>query len=263
MDEKPDVIRHEIEETRSSLAEKLETLEQKVTSTVTGATDGVAETVAAVKDSVQETVSTVKDTVQDTISAVKDTVQKGVESVKNAFDVVSHTQRHPMLMFAGSMAAGYVAGLVVARAFGSHHHRRRVSDFQASTPATPARPAFSSGNGNGRHETASRQEAASASASSAPGFLSSLLGRFGPEISRLKSLALGAIVHSVRQNIEKAVPEPMRPSLMGIIDSFSEKIGAETSPSANPFTQDTSKSGSTKGTHGTAGSSDFSQAHSH
>ena len=80
--ENEDVIREQMEDTRTSLTEKLETLESQVASTVQGATTNVAETVEAVKetveavkDTVQQTVTTVKESVEETICAVKETVQ--------------------------------------------------------------------------------------------------------------------------------------------------------------------------------------------
>jgi len=102
--ENEDVIRDQMEDTRTSLTEKLETLEKKVVSTVDSATTNVAETVESVKETVQETVSTVKDTVQDTICAVKDSVKEGVGAVKDVFDVSRHVERHPWLMIGGSVA---------------------------------------------------------------------------------------------------------------------------------------------------------------
>ena len=74
--ENEDLIRKKMEETRTSLTEKLETLEEQVAGTVQGATAAVSDTVETVKDSVEETVSTVKDTVQETVGTVKDTVQE-------------------------------------------------------------------------------------------------------------------------------------------------------------------------------------------
>src|SRR5438105_8802525 len=108
--ENEDVIRDQMEDTRTSLTEKLETLEKKVASTVESATSNVAETVEAVKETVQETVSTVKDTVQDTVCTVKSTVREGVGAVKDAFDICGHVERHPWVMLGGSIAVGYVLG---------------------------------------------------------------------------------------------------------------------------------------------------------
>jgi phosphate uptake regulator len=73
MDDSPEVIRLQMEETRASLSEKLETLEQQVVGTVQDARAAVTDTVETVKEAVHETVETVKDT----------------------FDIGAQMQRHP------------------------------------------------------------------------------------------------------------------------------------------------------------------------
>lgn len=91
MDQNPDVIRHNIEETRSALTEKLETLECEVLGTVRSAKEAVTSTVENVKETVEETVQTVKET----------------------FDLRLQVERHPWAMFGGSVAAGFVIGNVL------------------------------------------------------------------------------------------------------------------------------------------------------
>jgi ElaB/YqjD/DUF883 family membrane-anchored ribosome-binding protein len=84
--ESEQVIKHRMEQTRESLIEKIETLENKVMNSVQNATSAVSETVASVKE----------------------TMHEGVESVKDAVDVKAHVDRHPWLMIGGSIFAGYV-----------------------------------------------------------------------------------------------------------------------------------------------------------
>src|SRR5438105_4518592 len=64
MDQNPDVIRHNIEETRSALTDKLETLEHEVFGTVREATQAVSDTVENVKETVACTVENVKEKVE-------------------------------------------------------------------------------------------------------------------------------------------------------------------------------------------------------
>src|SRR2546423_4651080 len=102
MDDKTEVIRHNIEETHNALSDKLETLEHTVVDTVQGPTTAVAETVGTVKEAVQETVEQVKETVQST-----------VEKVKETFDLRLQVERHPWLMLGGSVGVGYLAGTLL------------------------------------------------------------------------------------------------------------------------------------------------------
>lgn len=88
MAEEPDVIREQIEETRTSLTEKLETLEGQV----------------------RETVQSAKATVEDTLETVKSSVQNTVESVKQTFDLSYQVDRHPWAMTGGSFVVGFLLG---------------------------------------------------------------------------------------------------------------------------------------------------------
>ena len=205
-----DVIRDQMEDTRTSLTDKLETLEKQVAHTVTDATTGVAETVESVRESVQETVASVKDTVEETISAVKESMHQGVEAVRGFFDIPDHVDHHPWAMMGGSVVLGYVVGSLLGRAAPP---KREYSSARPSQQPQSAR-AYS----NGRSDAAS---------SEAPG----LLNNFGPEIAKLKKLAIGSLMGAVRDMIHKAVPPDIGASLDGIISSVTEKITGVKTPS--------------------------------
>ena len=80
MDQKSDLIKEDIEETRSQLTEKLGTLESQLRGTVQSA----------------------RDTVEDTIQNVKDSVKK--------FTPGYQIEEHPLLILGGSVAAGLLVG---------------------------------------------------------------------------------------------------------------------------------------------------------
>ena len=95
-DDDPEVIRAQMQETRTALTEKLEALEHQVVDTVQATTSTVAETVQQVKAAVEDTVGTVKDTVQSAVGGVKESVQGAVSSVAGVFDVRRHVRRLPL-----------------------------------------------------------------------------------------------------------------------------------------------------------------------
>jgi ElaB/YqjD/DUF883 family membrane-anchored ribosome-binding protein len=198
-----DVIRNQMEDTRTSLTDKLETLEKQVVDTVQDATSNVAETVAAVKDSVQDTVTSVKDTVQETFSAVKESMRQSVNAVKGVFDIPEHVDRHPWAMMGGSVVLGYVLGAVLR---GSGATRHSFSSLRSPQPAS------SRSSSNGRHEDTGPQSS------------EGLLTKLAPEISKLKGLALGAVVGAVREMIQNAVPPDLASSLNEIFTSITEKV---------------------------------------
>jgi hypothetical protein len=108
MDNQPEVILHQMEETRTSLTEKIEQLEKQVAETVHGAASAVTETVENVKESVKETVDTVKD----------------------AFNLSHQVERHPWAMFGGSVALGYLGAVLTSRPAESRH---RANGYAAAS----------------------------------------------------------------------------------------------------------------------------------
>lgn len=201
-------IRHQMEETRTALTEKLETLENQVVETVQGATSAVNETVENIKDSVQETVSTVKDTVEGTVTAVKDTVSDSVETVKEYMDLRAWVEQYPWLMLGGSVGFGYMLGVIFPKAEPfKTQELARVSDG----PPRAHGPTRNGGHRR-RHEAPARP---------------SWLAEFAPELTKLKALALGALFGTAREMISRSVPGHMGQQLSQIVDNVTAKIGGE------------------------------------
>jgi len=88
-----EVIRQQMDDTRTALQDKLETLEQQVKDTVQEATEGV--------------------------QTVKEAVQETVNNVKESLDFKLQYQQHPWLFFAGATAIGVVGStLLLSRSRG-------------------------------------------------------------------------------------------------------------------------------------------------
>jgi hypothetical protein len=179
-------LREKMEETRGALSEKIETLEEKVV--------GIADTATT---TVAETVQTVKEVVENTVESVKEGVEGTVETVKGIFDVPGHFRRYPWAMFAGSLAAGFAAG-------------KLLSADGAARP--PPAPADAPGPARARED-------------GGPGWLSWLAEQFGPELEKVKGLALGATFGLVRDLLTRAVPESLGGQVKDVVDSFTTKMG--------------------------------------
>jgi hypothetical protein len=202
--EPEEMIKHQMLETRASLAEKLETLEQQVVGTVQGATWAVTDTVDSVKEAVQSTVEMAKTSVHDTVEAVKDT-----------FDISRQVRQHPWLMMGGSVVLGYAGGSLLNRA-------ERESSRDYTSYRSPSRGERDGGT-KGRVE-----EAPSARASSAPApdhLLANLGQKFETEIQKLKGLAVGTMLGVVRDMIASSAPPQIGSELADIIDSATVKLG--------------------------------------
>lgn len=196
----PEVIRQRMEQTRMALTEKLETLENQVVETVQGATSAVTETVESVKDAVQETVCTVKESVSDT-----------VETVKHTFDLPLQVERHPWVMFGGSVAVGYLAGTLLP-SMGP----RRVDWDAMSQPAEPKafRATEEPARPNGRSSQSSQ-------------WLGGLTQTFGSEIDQLKGLAIGTLLGVARDFLVQSVPEHLGDQVKELMDNFTTKLGGQ------------------------------------
>jgi ElaB/YqjD/DUF883 family membrane-anchored ribosome-binding protein len=134
MDPQPDAIRPQINETRSSLTEKLETLEAEVLGTVRCARS----TVATARDAVAETLTSARETVQETLSSVQETVQSAGDAVKRTFDIPYQVDRHPWVMLGLSLVSGAIAGALLGgpRTAGERLSRR-LSELSRRGPAEP------------------------------------------------------------------------------------------------------------------------------
>lgn len=200
--ENENVIRQDMQDTRQSLTEKLETLESKIIGSVEEA-----------RAAVRETVTTVKETMHD-----------GVETVKEAVDVRVQFERRPWLMLGGSVLCGFVLGsLFSGQAKGAPAEWRPLAE----------RPPYTPGNGKHKPRSEQRSEQRSETPAETGAATKSWLASFEPEINQLKGLALGAALGTVREMLTDEVPPHMAERLREIIDAATEKIGGELMPSSD------------------------------
>jgi ElaB/YqjD/DUF883 family membrane-anchored ribosome-binding protein len=185
MDPQPDVIREQIEETRSSLTEKLETLEAEVKGTVQNA---------------RETVESAKEAVEDTISSVKQSVQNATDTVKRTFDVPYQVNRHPFAMLGLSFLGGLALGALSGGRFSSG---RRLADRMSEAsvvppqrrPEEPQRSAWNRLTDRLTHGEPGK-----------PGFVDKLSSQLGDEMEKVKDMAIAALVGVVADVAKKSIP---------------------------------------------------------
>jgi ElaB/YqjD/DUF883 family membrane-anchored ribosome-binding protein len=173
MGPQPDVIRQQIEETRSSLTEKLEALEAEVKGTVQSA----------------------KETVEGTISSVKETVTNAKETVKHTFDIPYQVARHPWAMLGLSLVSGIVAGaLLGGRVSTDRRIARRMSEASREPPER-AETAPAAAWSRVTHDGQAR-----------PGFLDKLTHQLGDELEKAKDQAIDTMVSVVSDVVRKSIP---------------------------------------------------------
>jgi ElaB/YqjD/DUF883 family membrane-anchored ribosome-binding protein len=196
MADETEVIRHQMEDTRTRMTEKLEKLEDKVVTRVQDTTEAVA-----------KTVETVQNAVEDTVKAVSGTAQEAVDTVKQTFDLRRQMHNHPWLMFGGAVGVGFVGGLLLGRV------GRREEDFSTPPAYTPepARP-YAAAPGE-----PPRQEGHS--------WLGGLTEQLAPAFDKLRGLAVGATTGLIGEMIVKAVPEALKDQVNDVVSQFTTSLG--------------------------------------
>jgi len=248
MDKSPEVIRQEMEQTRSTMQEKLEILEEQVKSTVqeaAQAVNSVTETVAGVKESVQqtvtgvqETVSSVTDKIEQTAETVVGGVENVVESAKQTFDIPLQVRQHPWPMFVGATAVGFIAGKLLEQAMPSSMSMPRLAS--AAAPAMAGTPTQER---QGRHSNGhgSRHAKSAAPAKSGFNLWNMIVSNYGDELNKLKSLGVAMLGGVVREMVISSTPPAMADRVKEVIDGVTHKLGAE--PLKGPiFTQEKERS---------------------
>jgi ElaB/YqjD/DUF883 family membrane-anchored ribosome-binding protein len=211
MEDSPEVIRQQMDETRTHLSEKLEALEQRVVNTVHEASASVNETIGSVKEAVHDTVQTVKESVNDTVDTVKDT-----------FDVRRQVEARPWTMMAGATALGFLGGYLLMRS------RSAPAERYAATGYHP----LPSDNGAGVYDAPppppfTGMTPAAAAPAESGGILAMLSKTFEPELKELKGLAVGAVLGVVRDVVSDTIPPNMEGKVEEIIDGVTTRLGGK------------------------------------
>lgn len=217
MANEPEVIRQQMDETRTNLTDKLEMLENQVVETVQGTQQAVAETVETVKDAVQDTVQSVKDSVNDTVAGVKDT-----------FDLRRHVNERPWTMMAGATVLGFLGG----KLFGKNPKSEKAL-WQSFAPGAPSVGLAAPGSPgpreyhNGAPSNGKQPSASPAEKEAGPSFLGQFGHAFHQEIDQMKKLAIGTLLGVVRDMVAKNVPGPVEKKVSEVIDGLTAKLGGE------------------------------------
>jgi ElaB/YqjD/DUF883 family membrane-anchored ribosome-binding protein len=228
MDRESEIIHHQMEETREALTDKIESLEKQVAGTI--------ESVTGTVEAVSETVEQVKEAFQGTVESVKESVEETVESVKETLDIGAHVRRHPWVGFGASFALGLVSGRLMQRFFPAMTDWSRAPRPTRFMPglAAAARPAPRPPEHNGRRQEAAEQGPTHREATgqaprreSGPSWLMGLTEMLGPEIHKLKQLAIGTALGVVRDRIRTSAPQEIGEQLAEMVNNLTVKLGGE------------------------------------
>jgi ElaB/YqjD/DUF883 family membrane-anchored ribosome-binding protein len=181
-DESPEMIEHRMSETRDSLTQKINALENQVVDTLHNATS----TVSGLLDSV-------KTVVPDTIQGVQDAVS---EQVNTTFNLTKHTREKPWAMVGGAAALGFISGMMLFRrvyaaptkdGYAASSAPQSAASMPTTSPsAAPSRPV------------------------KLPGWLDEIVDRLGTklteEVRRIGELAVDTASSSLQKTVETSLP---------------------------------------------------------
>lgn len=184
----PETIRHRIDETRSSITEKLEALEEQVIGTVQDA-----------RETVEDTIHHAKETVQETIENVRSSVEGTMQSVQRTFDMKYQVEQHPWPMMGVSFLAGAAGAVLYDNLRG-----RSGSDFAYRPPEL-------------RSEHVPQQAALQPDG---PGWKDT----FREEIDKVKGVAVGYLMALARDWAKLNFPD-LAPQIDDFMHGATEKLG--------------------------------------
>jgi ElaB/YqjD/DUF883 family membrane-anchored ribosome-binding protein len=186
-----------MEETRASLANKLEALESQVRDTVQSASEAISSTVDGVKDvvtTVSDTVGTVSDKVVETVDTVK-------EKVADTFDIGKYVEQSPWAAVGVSVAVGFCAGQLMPL------FQPRGQTYAGPTHHTPPTPS----NGAARSSE-----------------WGSVLGNLWQQASGpLQGLAMGTVLGVVRELVNRNLPDEWQGELTKMLDNITTELGGK------------------------------------
>lgn len=205
---KLEVIREEMEETRASLANKLEALETQVRDTVQSATD----TVASAVDGAKEVVSSVSEGAKQVVETVSETV----ENVKESLSVSRYVEQYPWASLGVAVAAGFVAAQLIPTsrstsgdysealppASSGSYAPSAASSYQPSTPAQP------------QHEESSAWTGA-------------LKGVWDTAATTVEGLAVGTLMSAVKDLVVRGLPQQWQGELTRVVDQVTTQLGGK------------------------------------
>lgn len=203
--------RHDIEETRASMSDKLELLEERVRDTLEDTKTAVEDMVENVKSSVDDTVDAVKETVDDAkltvehiVENMKETMDDTMTRVKQSFDLRYQVDQHPWLM----LGAAVVTGSVLASFLHPGHEARASSSYAPHQ----------------QNVTESREQPTHSQMQQRHGWGTALGLDHEDVVDLMKGAVIGTVMGTVREMIRQNLPSISVP-FDKMVNTVAKKLG--------------------------------------
>jgi ElaB/YqjD/DUF883 family membrane-anchored ribosome-binding protein len=225
VDNELEVIRHQMEEKRASLADKLDALETEVRATVHEATAEVSHIVQEVKSTVDSVTEGVQDTVESVKVSLTEGVQETVETVKQSLNVNDHVRRHPWLAVGSALAAGFAGGYLLGP---SKQSPSRDSWSSRPTAGPSPEPAWSPPPARSTEPSSSWSESAKKAVDSTSSAAFAAIEEAGAEaLTKVRELAVGTLMGVLGHVIGNALPAPLKDEASKLMKDLTTKLGGK------------------------------------
>lgn len=238
------------EDTRTSMTEKMELLEDRVRETIEGTRSAVEHIVGNVKGTVEETVGAMKGTVDEAkstvgnlVETVKDTMDNTVTKVQQSFDLQYQVSHRPWVTFGGAVLAGYFVGTWThqgsrrQRLYGNQEHQYDDDDnlYAAAVMSGGATVEDLDKHKNPQREGYAYPPHVSSTAQKHIGNIAqeqsspkkqTMGGQFQEEWNILRDVALGTLMGTIRAMVRQQMPT-FAPHIEKILNRTSAKLGTE------------------------------------
>jgi ElaB/YqjD/DUF883 family membrane-anchored ribosome-binding protein len=202
VDNELEVIRDEMEETRASLANKLEALETQVRETVSGASEAVTSTVEGVK-------------------GVVDTVSDTVETVTETLNIPKQVEQHPWAAVGIALGAGFVAAQLLGGWSSEPSRPARQEPTPTPAPTPPAMPDLQ------MQSPPQQEQAPSGVLPMLESMLPDMNGLLSTAATSLGGLAVGTLMGVVREVAVNGLPPEWKGELTRMVDQITTQLGGK------------------------------------
>jgi hypothetical protein len=169
---------------------------------VGGIVEDVKVTVDTTLVAVRQGVAGAQASVAEIVEHVQGTVEDTVARVQRTFDLPLQVEHHPWPMFGGALLVGYMLGSWGGRRTSAAGFTRDTPSLTAGPTAARAADACSSGSPPVSHASSARQQAQQGIVS---GVLEQLKDEMKDEMASLKSVAVGAVISTLREMFKQAI----------------------------------------------------------
>ncbi len=235
-----ETLKSQMAQTRSCLAEKLETLEHIVVRSVGHAGAAVEATIYKVLGMVDHCTTNVGDTIakatttvggaidslKSHVESTEDTLKSSIQAVREHVNLTHMVGQHPWGMMGGAVAVGYWLGHVLDSSSSTHEHHESL--FETRIDALPSRTDFSSQNAESQGDASPASPGSSSPASDSQPSTKARLSRvLAPHVTQLQGIAVGSIMSLVRDVLTKSLSPAWSGPVANAIDDLTRELGGK------------------------------------